>query len=112
MSFAASMASCSVLNLNTGAKGPKVSSLAQSMSLVASATTVGSKNWPPRRLPPATTRAPLATASSTWRCTFTSAASSINGPWFTPSSKPLPTLAVLTLAANLATNVSYTPSCT
>ena len=83
---------------------------------VALASTVGSKNWPApssaRCFPPVTTLAPLATASSRWRCTLSTAAGSINGPWFTPSSKPLPTFAVFTRAANLATKASYTPACT
>src|SRR6218665_860456 len=116
VSLAAAMASCSVLNLKIGAKGPKVSSRAHSMSGLASASTVGSKNWPePRfggRWPPVTIRPPLAMASATWRCTFSTAASSISGPWFTPASKPLPTLAVNPLAANFCTNSSYTASCT
>src|SRR6218665_1391312 len=116
VSLAAAMASCSVLNLKIGAKGPKVSSRAHSMSGLASASRVGSKNWPEprfgRRWPPVTIRPPLAMASATWRCTFSTAASSISGPWFTPASKPLPTLAVNPLAANFCTNSSYTASCT
>ena len=106
VALAASIASCSVLKRNTGASGPKVSSVATSMSAVAPEITVGSKNWPFIFSPPVSTLPPFLTASATCLATFFTAASSINGPIATPSSKPLPTFILATLAASFLTNLS------
>lgn len=52
-------------HLRTGTSGPKVSSLVHSMSVVTSASSVGSTKEPSRRFPPFTTFAPRDTASDT-----------------------------------------------
>ena len=70
-SLAIRMASSSSATLTTGSVGPKVSSVMQVMSWVTSVSTVGWKNVPfPVGLPPVSTLAPAATASSTWRSTM------------------------------------------
>ena len=81
-------------NRKSGATGPKVSSRAMVICGVMSARMVGSKKVPPRawRLPPTTTRAPLAVASAMCSSTFSTAAMSISGPCSAPGSKPFATL--------------------
>ena len=75
MSLARATASSSDATGYTATTGPNVSSRYTSISGVTPASTVGSKNSGPmsgRCLPPATRRAPLATASSTWALTLSS----------------------------------------
>ena len=66
VSLAILMASSSVLKRQSGATGPKVSSLVKTMSVVTSVKTVGSKKIPPSalHLPPVTVLAPFLTASA------------------------------------------------
>ncbi|MCY1304306.1 hypothetical protein D9M70_540530 [compost metagenome] len=99
---------------NSGASGPKVSSLATAALLGTSTRMVGSKKLPPRAcgLPPATTLAPLLTASAMCSSTFFTAFSSISGPVVVPSSRPLPICSLATAALSFSTKASYTPSCT
>ncbi|KAG1385657.1 hypothetical protein G6F60_014757 [Rhizopus arrhizus] len=94
------MTSSSVSKRNSGATGPKVSSVAKRIDWVTSRTTVGSKNVPPSAcgLPPAMTLAPCEVASAMCSCTFSTALASISGPCVTPSAKPSPTFMALTLA--------------
>jgi hypothetical protein len=83
VSLARAITSSSVLKRNSGATGPKVSSSEMRMSGVTSASTVGWKKlWPSSwRLPPGSRRAPFDSASAMCCSTFTSALSSISGPW-------------------------------
>lgn len=55
-------------DLMTGTSGPKVSSFMHSMSVVTSASRVGSTKEPPTRFPPRSSFAPRDTASDIW-CT-------------------------------------------
>jgi hypothetical protein len=92
------MASCSVLKRKSGATGPKVSSRASAISREALVSTVGWKKLPPSacRAPPATTLAPLATASAMCSSTLATALPSMSGPCCTSAVRPLPTLSLLT----------------
>ena len=77
-----------------GATGPKVSSSMIRIPSCTSTSTVGAYQQPPEKpspvmgCPPVSTRAPLATASSTWDFTFSSPAASMRGPIWTSSSRP------------------------
>jgi len=106
VSLAMAMASSSVLNRKSGATGPNVSSRATPIALVTSRSNVGSKKLPPSALPPTTTLAPLASASSMCSCTLATAARLINGPVVTPASAPSPTRSAFTASASLAANAS------
>ncbi|MNP38698.1 hypothetical protein D3C76_1322310 [compost metagenome] len=77
-----------------------------------STSTVGSKKVPPKAcgLPPATTRAPLLTASSMCSWTLAMALASIKGPVVMPFSRPLPMFSLATATFSFSTKASYTPS--
>mmetsp|Transcript_43615 Transcript_43615/g.120687 ORF Transcript_43615/g.120687 Transcript_43615/m.120687 type:complete len:228 (-) Transcript_43615:893-1576(-) len=97
--------------------GPNVSSLAISMSSVTSASTVGSKNCPDGnswfRLPPASTLAPLATASSSSRWYPSRLGGWTQAPQSTKSLlKGGPWRIVFTTAVTSSQKVSYTLSYT
>src|SRR5690606_12519704 len=62
------------------------------------------------RFPPVTILPPLAVASPTSSSTFSTAFMSINGPCWTPSSRPGPTLRVREAAASFSTNLSWMPA--
>lgn len=82
VAFASRSTSSSVSNFVSAASGPNVSSEFTSASAGTSASTVGAKNEPApgRRLPPCTSCAPFASASSTCFSTFSTARSWISGP--------------------------------
>lgn len=61
----------------TGSSGPKVSSFMQSISVLTSASSVGSTKDPSRRFPPFNTFAPLDTASDIWWVTWETEASGV-----------------------------------
>ena len=113
VALAASMASCSVLNLNTGARGQGFLACAQHVG-----AGVG-HHRPVQKLGRALSWPHAATCEHAaafgygvlhMAFDFCKAASSISGPWLTPSSKPLPTLAVLYLGGKLVHKLLITPS--
>src|SRR3990167_5144889 len=108
------MASASVSKRKIGASGPKVSSRATIISEVTSPSTVGSKKLPPKACgwPPASTLAPLLTASAICSSTLATALALINGPCWAPSSPAGATLRAFTAATRRLLNYSYTPFCT
>ena len=102
------MTSSSVLNENSGATGPNVSSRAIFIFDVTPVRMVGSKNEPPSacRLPPSAILPPLLTASAMCSSTFSTAAMSISGPcWVSPLS-PSPTFMALTAFASFSAKAS------
>ena len=106
MALASAITSASSVKRNSGASGPKVSSRATRASCGTSTSTVGAKKLPPSAWPPASSRAPLASASSRWLCTLATAAGLISGPVVTPGSAPLPTLSLATAAASFSAKAS------
>merc|ERR1712226_769870 len=109
------MTSFSVSNLVTAAIGPNVSSLLTSASLGTCVIRVGWKKLGPKPgaiLPPASTDAPLDTASSTCSLTLITPLSLIRGPMSFTGSMPCPNFNVLTFSASFAQNVSYMPDWT
>ena len=89
--------------------GPKVSLPKQVMSGVTPSRMVGSKKNGPRSgraLPPASTRAPLATASSTCACTVSSWSWEIRVPMSTPHSIEAPSVIASVRATKRSTNRS------
>lgn len=113
----------------TGTKGPKVSSWQHSMSVVTSASSVGSTKAPSRRFPPLSSLAPRDTASetcwTTWRetdpqatvqthgclCHFTLSAARglMSGPWVVSGSQPWPKRSSASIARpNFSTKRSWT----
>ncbi|MNL43783.1 hypothetical protein D3C87_1663120 [compost metagenome] len=108
MSLAMAMTSASSLKRNSGANGPKVSSLATAALRGTSTRMVGSKKVPPSAwgFPPATTRAPLLTASSMCSSTLAIALASIKGPVVIPLSRPLPMFSLATATLSFSTKAS------
>ncbi|MCY1244230.1 hypothetical protein D9M72_572930 [compost metagenome] len=102
------IASCSVSKRKSGATGPKVSSLASSISVVAPVSTIGALYCLPSGtdLPRAASFAPLASASSTWRSILSIAASLIIGPIAMPGCVPGPTFIALTRAPSFSAKAS------
>ena len=79
------------------------------MSGVTPSRMVGSKKNGPRSgraRPPASTRAPFATASSTWAVTASSCLSEESGPMSLPQSSAAPSLIAAVRATNRSTNAS------
>ncbi|SVK47534.1 Uncharacterised protein [Acinetobacter baumannii] len=102
------MASASSWKRNSGATGPKVSSLAKRIFCVTPVTTVGWKKVPPSACgwPPVAICAPLISASSIWLCTFATASLSISGPWVVPSWLPSPTFSCSTATTSFSASRS------
>jgi hypothetical protein len=102
VALASAMASASVSKRNTGATGPKVSS-----ARTASRGDVGQHGGGVEALADARCRRPppraLGQRVGHMASTLAMACSSISGPWFTPASKPLPTLMAAALAASFST---------
>ena len=90
--------------------GPKISSAATRMFMVASAKTVGSWNQPRPRSPeesfwpPVTSRAPSFLPISTYFETVSRCFSETQGPMSTFGSRPLPTRSAFARAASFSTN--------
>ena len=108
MSFACSITSSSLSNLNKGATGPKVSSLAIIIFFETSVKSVGSKKDPPKLclLPPKTKLAPFDKASAICSSTLSTASSVISGPVVTLGLKPFPILSFVTARPNFSANSS------
>ncbi|MNT43076.1 hypothetical protein D3C72_1795270 [compost metagenome] len=106
MSLDIAITSASSLKRNSGANGPKVSSLATAALFGTLVRMVGSKKLPSIDLPPDSTVAPLETASAMCSCTLATAFSSISGPVVVPSSRPLPILSLATATFSFSANAS------
>ncbi|MOA42320.1 hypothetical protein D3C78_1643590 [compost metagenome] len=106
MSLDMAMTSASSLKRNSGASGPKVSSLATAAFFGTSTRMVGSKKLPSISLPPLSTLAPLPTASSMCSWTLATALLSISGPVVVPSSRPLPIFSLATAALSFSAKAS------
>src|SRR5205085_2184725 len=105
VAFARSTASSALPTTSTASTGPNVSSCASSESAGTSASTVAWKQGPTAS-PPASTRAPFATASSTRRFTVASASGLISGPMIVSGSAGLPAFRPAAFAARRLVNSS------
>ncbi|MNS87972.1 hypothetical protein D3C72_1219300 [compost metagenome] len=108
MPLAMASASSSVSKRKSGATGPKVSSLARSMPVVASVSTTGAVYCGPsgRLRGLVMIVAPLETASSIWARILAMAGSLIIGPMETPASVPGPTRMASTRSASFFAKAS------
>ena len=98
--------------LYEGKRGPKVSSLKHNESQDTLLTTVGCKYSPPRESPPISSFAPLSSASSRCRLTFSTPIWLIIGPIVAPFKMSPNLSSSLTAWTSFATNWSWTSAWT